>query len=279
MSRSAVSMGEIRREGPWALRGLGYQFGIADRATWLLSWTEAVHGKGLSLLRRGDAVITASAALSAVRRTRDGAASWAVDAAGKCLFEVGPPAIDLATADLRLKGTGHVALTGAIGHCLVGALCDIGARRGFIAVAIYRSGSDPLPETYGGNGWIVAMPAQSGPRCFAGSVDAADLLWPVLHAAGVADAAPAIRDDLVTATSAQTAERGFIGLSALPYDEAATHPTELSQCQAEVDYTARIDHAYRHGVTAETADLFSLYELERRAWAPSSARSRAQAAF
>ena len=123
MKAVAVAMAEIVREGTWALRALGYRYGTAERAAGMLAWTEAVHGSGLTMLRQGEAAIIAGAARPQPRWSRDAQGRRCAEALRKCLFECGPPALDLATADARLGGgLGRVVLRGAIGTRLSGAL-------------------------------------------------------------------------------------------------------------------------------------------------------------
>ena len=107
MATIRMSVSEIRRVGGWALRALGYSFGIAERAAGLIAWSEATGGRALRLLRLADARIAQSAALPAVVRTRLPTGGWTIEAGGKCLLEIGPPAIDLATTEARRHGAGE----------------------------------------------------------------------------------------------------------------------------------------------------------------------------
>lgn len=272
-----VALSEIRREGAWALRGLGYSFGTADRATPLLVWTEAVCGKGLSLLRQGEAAIKASVTAPPPRRMRGNAREWIIMAPGKCLFEVGPPAIDLLVADFRRYGCGHVVLHGAFAQCLTAALCDLGARRGQAIVAVYRSSTvKGLPDIFGGAGWIVAAPGLPDPVIFADTPEnAASAIPAVLMALGVArdeKATAALQDDIMA--TGNDSRVALLALACNPRRES-----EVAGWRHLTDYAARVRRGYSHGVVAEDADYEQLYDLERRTWAPSSERSRAQAAF
>ncbi len=263
MTDIAVAMSEIVREGTWALRALGYPYGTAERAVGLLAWTEAVHGHGLTMLRLGEAAIAAGAARPQPRWSRDADGRRHAEAGGKCLFECGPPALDLATADARLGGgLGRAALRGAVGTRLAAALAAVAARRGLAAVLVHAPCAAeiaPVPSA----GWICALPASAGPEFLAGSLDEAlpAMLPAPLHGAAA---------DIAEAQSAGDA--GFFSIAVLPCPPMAPPPGTL-------DWPQRVALAYRAGIQADPADYQALYALEMRTWAPTSERSRNQAGY
>ena len=57
--KTLASMSEIVRVGGWALRGAGFPFGVAERGTRLLAFTEAVHGGAVRDICANEAVIAA----------------------------------------------------------------------------------------------------------------------------------------------------------------------------------------------------------------------------
>jgi hypothetical protein len=259
----AVAMAEIVREGTWALRALGYPYGTAERAASLLAWTEAVHGHGLTMLRLGEAAIIAGAAQPPPRWTRDAQGRRRADAGGKCLFECGPPALDLATADARLDGgLGRAVLRGAIGTRLSGALAAMAARRGLAAVVVHAPGAAEIAPVSPA-GWIGALPTPDGPAFLAASLDnpLPDMLPGNLRVAA---------GDIAEARTA--GDQGFFGMTVL-----ATPP--MQPPPGAIDWPQRLALAYRTGSQADPADLQTLYDLETRTWAPTSERSRAQAGF
>ncbi|HET6236120.1 MAG TPA: hypothetical protein VFE41_14345 [Acetobacteraceae bacterium] len=263
MNAVSVAMAEIVREGTWALRALGYPYGTAERAASLLAWTEAVHGHGLAMLRLGEAAIAAGAARPAPGWRRDAQGIRQADAHGKCLFECGPPALDLATAAARLHGgLGRAVLRGAIGTRLSGALGAIAARRALAAVLVHAPGAAeiaPVPPP----GWICALPTSEGPAFQAGSLDQAlpAMLPAPLHVAA---------EDIAAARAA--GNEGFFSIAALSCPPMEPPP-------GAVDWPQRLALAYRTGAQADPADLETLYLLEMRTWAPTSERSRNQAGF
>jgi hypothetical protein len=229
----------------------------------MLAWTEAVHGNGLTMLRLGEAAIIAGAARPQPRWSRDGHGERRADAQGKCLFECGPPALDLATADARLgDGLGRAVLRGAIGTRLSGALGAMAVRRGLAAVVVHAPCAAeiaPVPPA----GWICALPTPDGPAFLADSLDAPlpDLLPAYLRVAA---------GDIAEAQIA--GDEGFFSMTVLASPPLPPPPDAL-------DWPQRLALAYRTGSPADPADLETLYALEMRTWAPTSERSRAQAGF
>lgn len=276
---------EIVRVGGWSLRGLGYPFGVAERAIRILAWSEAVHGGSVRALRVAQEAIAATTASAPLRRERTSPAAWRIDCGGKHLMEVGPPVIDLLTSDARRHGFGHVALEGAIGHGLVASLADLVARRGLVATAVYRSAPDDvLPKHFPVPGWLVAAPspdgtvfAHAGPWSEEGPVVAVLLsVTGALHEA----AEQSLHADL--AACAGTGAQSYVGFSALPADPAMAERLLAAGGAGTapvVDYSAKLAEGYRSGIPMEAADLVHLYALERITWAPTSERSRSQAGY
>jgi hypothetical protein len=282
MSTVVSSMSEILRVAPWSLRALGYSFGIAERAARFLIWAEAVHGQMLETLRTRETEISRTAALPVGGRTREGRCGWRVDAGGKHLFEAGPPAIDLLTCDVRSRGFGHVALANAAGIGLLAALCDLAARRGIGCVAVYRAEiDDEPPDNVPRSGWLAALPSAGETVFFRGTESEIEVI-PSLRQAWVAppDGGCQARIDADVERLLDGAPAGHIGLSGFPAAGAQIASEALAAAGLQlVDYAERVAAAYRNGVIVDLDDLAHLYELEKRTWAPTSERSRAQAGF
>jgi hypothetical protein len=281
MSTVVASMSEIARVAPWSLRALGYSFGIAERATRFLVWAEAAHGRTLRTLRTCETQIARSAGLAGAGRTRERGCAWRIDAGGKHLFEVGPPAIDLLTSDVRSQGAGHLALVDVIGIGLLAALCDLAARRGIGCIAVYRAAADDaLPDGVPRSGWLAALPSAGETLFFRGAVADAGAI-PFL------DQAPAAlpngtRQSQIDADARRVLDgvAAHIGLSGFPVSDRQMAAEAWAAAGMErVDYAERVAVAYRSGIVVDMTDVNHLYELEKRTWAPTSERSRAQAGF
>lgn len=291
MTTVAVSLAEIARVGPWAFRALGYPFGVADRATRILVWTEAVHGLGLKLLRLGEQRIIRSAAFPVPRRTTAADGGRTIDAAGKCLFEVGPTAVDLATRDCRETGVGHVTVSGAVGIILVGALCDLVIRRNLGVVVTFASGANEIcPDVFSHSGWLAGFKAGSETYIFGGSLnqDVPRILSNLARTPlQMGDAERRmLTADWERARGCGDGESGHVGFLTLPSDSGSSWnmPSEADLPIGAVHLPdtndlKRLERAYQKGVIVKREDFENLYALEQRTWAPSSERSRAQAGF
>jgi hypothetical protein len=267
MTTRLVSMSEIMRVAPWSLRALGHPFGVAERATRLVTWTQAAIGHGLELLRVGESKLAASTRAPAALRRGDGAAGRYIDAQGRSLLELGPPAIDLVTCDARDSGAGAIMIENAIGTLLVPAIADLAVRRDLVAVVAYRAGAGEIGIAgFPAEGWVATCRTSDGPKFFSGDLDSlrgmanlfdGEMKVHLLKHAG----ALASGDALVTiaATTSKVAmPTGVVGA---------------------VDYADRVARAYRAGIEVATEDLNHLYALERITWAPTSERSRKQAGY
>jgi hypothetical protein len=286
MTATVAAMSEITRVAPWSLRALGYSFGIAERAVRFLAWAEAVHGQMLRPLRTREHEIARSATLPPAGRIRANRRAWRVDAGGKHLFEVGPPAIDLLTCDVRTLGTGHVALTNAVGAGLLAALCDLAARRLIGCIAVFRAGNDDeLPDDMAGLGWFAALPSGNRTLFLQGTAkpDAANILSLIRLWSAQVDGEYELgtREDVRRVLDGSPG--AHIGLCGFRPNSTVSERQAVLGAQAmalhPLDYAERVAAAFRSGVVVDLVDLVHLYELEKRTWAPTSERSRAQAGY
>ncbi len=125
MSAVMSSMAEIIRVGGWALRGLGYPFGVAERAVPLLAWTEAATGGAMRGIRLAEHDIVASYAAPRL----EWRGPQRLDAHGRHLLEIGPPAIDCITVEARKTGRASLTLSDCIGLAFAPALAAMLAHR------------------------------------------------------------------------------------------------------------------------------------------------------
>jgi hypothetical protein len=271
MSTQFVSMSEIMRVAPWSLRALGQPFGVAERGTRLLTWTQATIGHALELLRVGEDRLRQSAQAPAARRSGGAREGRHIDAAGRNLIEVGPPAVDLITADARLSGHGQVVVENVIGTLMVPALADLMSRRGLTAIAAFRAGPDEIRIAgWPSEGWIAAFAGPSGPEFTTG--ECGDL--PAL--ADLFDGEMKLRVLGLARRLAEAAQAGkaVVALAATTAAARAAH-----RPGAIVDYPGQVARAYCAGLEVAMEDLAHLYALERITWAPTSERSRKQAGY
>ena len=168
--KTLASMSEIVRVGGWALRGAGFPFGVAERGTRLLAFTEAVHGGAVRDVRAHEVIIAGAAALKKIAHQRRADSGWELDGGGRHLIEAGPPLADLATSDARLRGQGHARLSHVAGFIFVTALADLLARRGLTGLCVYRAdAASKLPSGIARSGWIVFGRRGNRPACATGA--------------------------------------------------------------------------------------------------------------
>lgn len=275
MTKTLAAMSEIIRVGGWALRGLGYPFGVAERGVRLVAWAEAAHGDAIKRLRMAEPLLAETIGTGIPRRYRDDAGAWSVDGLGKHLLEVGPPAIDLLTSDARQTGSGRLALDNVIGHDFLATLVDLTARRRLACVAAYTTAPfEPMPDELAASGWIIAVPGSESTRFMTADTDwhppsGFEFLHSGLNARFASESGNRVSVGRVRFAAFRRDTPEFAELSKMGQSD------EL----AVVDFDGRLADAYRSGVVIGQADLDYLYALERRTWAPTSERSRAQAGY
>jgi hypothetical protein len=277
-----AALSEIIRVGGWSLRGLGYPFGVAERGIRFIAWTEAVHGGAIKALRLAEAAVTSTAPLPPLQRCRDGLTAWQLAGRSKHLLEVGPPAVDLLTADARSQGVGHITLTDTIGAGLLASLADLAARRGLACFACYRAAQgDAIPAGLAPSGLLIALPVAEGPVFALGTLASGagrvlETLQSVFSRLTPGEMRR-IGQDVEACVSGGPSS--FIGLTALRPDADMAARLRQAPGLTLVDYAERLAEGYRSGVTMTMADLMQLYAWERLTWAPTSERSRSQAGY
>jgi hypothetical protein len=287
MTTLPVSLAEISREGPWALRALGYSFFIADRATRLLVWTEAVHQLGLKFLHLGDPGIrkAANGQSTLEREKRDGVLH--INAQGRCVLDVGPPAMDLATMEARKDGYAHIMIRGVTGLCLAEALSEVALNRNLGFTFVYASGDQEIgKDSLSRSGWLAGTKYSDQPVLFGSAKDewahtSLETFATQMFAENNVIRTRFIADNQ-TALEQGTTGFGYLAITLFQSDRtiASTDMTVDDDLGLlRVDYAERMLKAQKHGVIADLADLKHLYELEYETWAPTSERSKQQAGF
>lgn len=261
MTKTMSSMAEIVRVGGWGLRGLGYSYGVSERAVPMLAWTEAAVGGGMRSIRLAEQAIISSYAAPglSVETAKDGTRH--VQGHARHLIEVGPPAIDLATVDARKSGQGSLALTGAIGSNFVPALGNILANRQLSGAAVFKG--DASTELK----WLAFGPGYVGKPAPLGE---AQLPEAILK--GAAERGRIEKSWNEHVSQLRLAESSYLGL--VVWKGEGQGPVEQADNLAN-----RVRKAWTEGVETTLEDITYLYQLETRAWAPTSDRSRSQAGY
>jgi hypothetical protein len=137
-NRIQMSVGEIHRVGVWALRSLGYAFGVADRGAPLLALGQACGSDILHFIQADEHRIQEGFERPQVSRQKTDL-GYVIEAHGRCLVEHGPPAIDLVCFEARRKGYGAAILRHPIGSCLIAALSAVATQRGLSLLSVYAA--------------------------------------------------------------------------------------------------------------------------------------------
>ncbi len=288
MSTVLSSMSEILRVGGWALRGIGYPFGVAERGVRLLAWNEATGGEAIKSLRLSESAVEKSHSADPCERVGDSVSGRTVHAKGRHLLEIGAPAIDLVTHDARHASVGHVAVDGVFGLGFLPALADLLAHRKLSGILFYGVGErDRLPDGWSRAGWLLVQTTAEAPLFAHGNLEgkAGAALRSALTKARSTMPAQfvdgALKDIEAVAAANSPGYMGFLALSgthSLVRDLLETMESLPDEVE-RVDFHRRIADALSNGVPVDAEDLKYLYDLELRTWAPTSERSRSQAGY
>jgi hypothetical protein len=253
-------MAEIVRVGGWALRGLGYSYGVSERAVPMLAWMEAATGGALSSIRKRENAIMASCRSRGLSAQASPAGGRHVEACGHHLIEVGPPAMDVLTVDVRRAGQGSLALASAIGSNFVPALAHLLAHRKLAGAALVKADDGQT---------ITCL--TFGPGYVSEAVQEADDGAP-FFLDGATDPDRAARAWTGHRVEARSATDGYVGFVAWRGEEAP-------RLEGAENLVERVEKAWSFGIETALEDIQYLYKLETRAWAPTSERSRSQAGY
>lgn len=258
-----VSVAEMLRVAPWSLRALGFSYGVAERGASLVALAEAIGRAGLAGLRiKERALIDSSSIPMPVRRRTQ--LGLTIEATGKSLIEIGPVTIDLLSAHALTRGVATACLTGIIDSDWAATVITFSAAYGLTAVAVDRK----VPGDAEPTRWAISMPSDFGTLLLEGTDE--DELRSALLSLRLAGA----HSDLVLDESPQA--KNAIDLMVIRHAETVSGRLDRSKM---LNVSERWATANRMGIKARASDVAYLYALERRAWAPSSERSRAQAGF
>ena len=274
-------MSEIVRVGGWALRGAGLSFGVAERGSRLLAFTEAVHGGAVRDVCAHGPIIAQSTLPEGITHARRTDGGWDLDGGGRHLVEAGPLLADLATSDARRQGQGHARLSHVVGFIFVTALADLLVQRRLTGLCVYRADEKSrLPPSVSRSGWILF--GQRGNRSVFATGAANDpLARQIEEILGETTFGPAVSGELSKASSSG---EGYLAAVAFGARNETGNSLLSLLNRPEVgsalrDYAGQVAASYRDGVSMESQDLQDLYDLEMRTWAPTSERSRSQAGY
>jgi hypothetical protein len=276
-----ASMSEIVRVGGWALRGAGFPFGVAERGTRLLAFTEAVHGGAVRDICDHEPIIAGTVSRKPIVRSQHSNGLRELDGGGRHLIEAGPPLVDLATCDARLRGEGHARISHVAGFLFITALADLLARRRLTGLCAYRADAGSrLPPAVPRSGWIL-YGWRDNHALFATGLASDPNARDIVDALGDTTLARAVKADLQRIAAPGEGELAIaaFGAGQAAGDKLLALFDRASLTPARRDYAGQVAACYRDGVPMEPKELQDLYDLEIRTWAPTSERSRSQAGY
>jgi hypothetical protein len=280
MSTTFVAVAELLRVGPWALRALGFSFGVAERGSAIVTLAEVLHRNGLRALRVRKDALHRGAALTCTR-VNTGPGAMKIDASGKSLIEVGPAAIDLAASATEGHDFARLTIEGILDPEFLPSVLSLAPAYGLTAIAIFGGLDSPGGGKASRPSWIIAAPSPSGAMLFEGPREDGGALGLLASQISVP---PVLARPLQSALQDAEGRRrdapgDAIEFIVIPNLQAATIRQALGPDVSAIDVKSALDRAYRDGIASASADVAHLYELEKKTWVPTSERSRAQAGF
>jgi hypothetical protein len=131
-NRETVAYAELTRVLPWSLRALGYAFGTADRAAFLVANAASMDPGVLDAIAAAD-----ERPEGALRHVADGT-GLALNAGGVSLLEAGPSTMDYLAAHARPNQNASCRIVGATQTELMPATLLVGVDYGLSSVAVER---------------------------------------------------------------------------------------------------------------------------------------------
>ena len=245
---SFAAYSELTRVLPWALRALGYPFGVADRGSHIIATAAAFDPDVLDELAAGRQRISARATFEWLDEQH-----IVVRGEGLSLIEVGPVTMDLAASALGSDGVINIRCNDVSDLSLLPAVLLVGAEYGLSAVAI------------GTNGWSM-LGWKNGAQMLINGKEQA-----VLHS--LLASTPRILAALSTQLARDTGDVYLI------VSRERIDIPDLAGDYLAADVQQGVQRAHRQGLVISGETLTAIYALEKRTWAPSSERSRSQAGF
>lgn len=276
-----MSLPEMRRIGPDALRSAGLHLAQADEASLMVVWTEAAVGGALEAVAAHAAATASRGAIAVETRPAGGAV---VDAGGRGLLELGVRIADFACAEAGARPGAPVVVRSTSGACFVPYLLRRCAAKGYRAVARYvpGPGTNAAPAVWaaaacprpaaGGAGRLVILRTQPAePPVAAGAVDGE--LLRATH--------PGL-DVVLIACDRPPAADGQEALGACEPPHGASHVEENARRlsaspDADARGEARFREAMRTGLDVDAGHWRAFTALAAQIRIPTSERSRAQA--